>query len=92
MTQKIEKIEAIASNYDVIVFDPQVTSGNDLACDLNSDGVTNNTDVDLAMNQALGSIACTNADLDQNGQCNVVDVQRLIHAVLGNGCRVGSLQ
>jgi hypothetical protein len=59
------------------------------ACDLNSDGSTNVTDVQLAINQALGLNACGAADLDGNGSCDIVDVQRWVNAALGEQCRVG---
>ena len=36
-------------------------------------------------NMALGSTACTN-DLNGDGTCTVVDVQRVINASLGSGC------
>jgi hypothetical protein len=58
-------------------------------CDLNSDGVVNSTDVQLATNQALGTNACGTADLSGDGTCTVVDVQRVINASLGQACRVG---
>jgi hypothetical protein len=57
-------------------------------CDLNGDGLINSTDVQIAINQALGA-ACTNADLVGNGQCNVVDVQRVINASMGASCKTG---
>jgi hypothetical protein len=59
------------------------------SCDLNSDGVVNNTDVQIAIGQALGTSACTTADLLQNGQCSVVDVQRVINASMGGACVTG---
>ena len=34
----------------------------------------NVVDVQLTINQVLGIVPCTNADLQQNGQCNVIDV------------------
>jgi hypothetical protein len=58
-------------------------------CDLNSDGLVNATDVQIAIDQALGITPCTNADLIGNGQCNVVDVQRVINATMGAACKVG---
>jgi len=57
-------------------------------CDLNNDGLVNSLDVGLAIQMALGSIACT-ADLDGNGTCEVVDMQRVANAALGQPCRVG---
>jgi hypothetical protein len=59
------------------------------ACDINHDGVLNISDVQLAINQVLGTNSCTTADLLQNSQCSVVDVQRVIQAVLGGPCIVG---
>ena len=59
------------------------------ACDLNHDGAVNALDVTLAINQALGTSPCSSADLMQTGQCNVIDVQRVIAASLGGTCRVG---
>jgi hypothetical protein len=58
------------------------------SCDLNGDGRVDVTDVALAIQQALGTAACT-GDLDQNGQCNVVDIQRITNAALGQACRLG---
>ena len=60
------------------------------ACDLNSDGLVNVVDVQLAINQVLGISSCTTADIDGNGHCDVVDVQRIINAALGNGCQTGA--
>jgi hypothetical protein len=59
------------------------------ACDLNSDSAVDSLDVQIAVNQVLGTSACGSSDLDQNGRCEVVDVQRVISTALGNGCRVG---
>ncbi len=59
------------------------------SCDLNGDGVVNSLDVQMAINQALGTAACINADLYQSGQCSVVDVQRVINASLGAVCKIG---
>jgi len=60
-----------------------------LTCDLNGDGTINAADIQIATNQALGISPCTNADLLQNGQCSVIDVQRVINASLGGACRIG---
>jgi len=59
------------------------------ACDLNGDGVVNSLDIQIAINQALGVAACGNSALQQAGQCNVVDVQRIINASLGGACLTG---
>jgi hypothetical protein len=60
-----------------------------VSCDLNSDGVINVADVQLAINQALGRAPCTTADVNQDGLCNTVDVQRIINAASGGMCRLG---
>jgi chitodextrinase len=59
------------------------------ACDLNGDGVVNAADVQIAINQALGAVSCSNAALQGNGVCTVVDVQRVINASLGGACVTG---
>jgi hypothetical protein len=59
-------------------------------CDLNTDGVTNVTDVQISVNQALGDATCDTADLDFNGLCNIVDVQRLVNTALGSACVAGN--
>jgi hypothetical protein len=51
--------------------------------DLNLDGVVNNLDVTIAINQALGSASCTNGDVNGDGACNILDVQLVIAAALG---------
>jgi hypothetical protein len=62
------------------------TTPSSNACDLNGDNVVNATDVQLAINQVLGILPCTTADLLHTGQCTVVDVQRVINASLGQAC------
>jgi hypothetical protein len=59
------------------------------ACDLNKDGVVDSSDVQAAVSQALGTVPCTSADLQQIGQCTVVGVQRVISASLGGACLTG---
>lgn len=51
--------------------------------DLNGDGATNVTDVQLVVNRALGIGACGNGDVNGDGACTVVDVQRVVNAALG---------
>lgn len=63
-----------------------VASAQTNACDLNSDGTVNTSDVNLAVNMALGSQPCT-ASLTA-GTCNVVTVQRVVNAGLGQPCVV----
>jgi Bacterial Ig domain/Purple acid Phosphatase, N-terminal domain len=59
------------------------------SCDLNGDGKVDSLDIQLAVSQALGTIPCTTADLQQIGQCTVVGVQRVINASLGGACKTG---
>jgi hypothetical protein len=61
-----------------------------LPCDLNGDGKVDGLDVQSAKNQALGISPCTTADLQHNGTCTVVGVQRVINASLGGACRTGN--
>jgi hypothetical protein len=65
------------------------SSGQAAFCDLNTDGVVNVVDVQLAVNAALGLAPCGFADLAGSGTCNVVDVQRIINAALGFPCLTG---
>jgi len=39
--------------------------------------------VQQSVNQALGMAGCTTGDIDNNGFCNVIDVQRVVNAALG---------
>jgi hypothetical protein len=66
-----------------------ISSGSTVVCDLNGDGSINILDVSIAVNQALGKTACTTADLQMNGKCDVIDVQRIVTASLGGACVVG---
>jgi hypothetical protein len=59
------------------------------SCDVNADGAINIADVQMAINQLLGIVPCATADLQQNGHCDVIDVQRVIIAALGGTCRIG---
>jgi hypothetical protein len=47
-------------------------------------------DVQIAINQAMGTLPCTSADLQQIGQCTVIGVQRVVNASLGGTCRIGN--
>jgi hypothetical protein len=55
------------------------------ACDLNNDGTVNVVDVQLAIDMTLGTLPCT-TNIDGAGLCNVVVVQRIVNAALGQGC------
>jgi len=59
-------------------------------CDINRDGVISAADVTAARDQALGISACSTGDLEPNGRCDVIDVQRVINTVLGQQCRTGN--
>ena len=68
---------------------PSAPGGLSNPCDVNGDGVVNQADVNLAVQAALKTGACT-ADLRHNGTCDVVDVQRIINYMnTGGSCRVG---
>ena len=60
-------------------------NGAQNACDLNNDGSVNATDVNLAVNMALGMTACT-ANIVGAGVCNMVMVQRVLNAVSSGAC------
>ena len=94
-------ISSLATDFDGIVR-PQGTSfdvgayeygqgsgSGKSACDLNADGNVDSVDVQSAISQAIGTTACSNADLVGNGVCSVVDVQRVANAASGQSCRVG---
>ena len=57
-------------------------------CDLNQDGQINVVDVQLATNMALGLIPCT-ATVYASGVCNLVVIQRITNAALGQTCVTG---
>ena len=60
------------------------------ACDLTSDGKVDQSDVQSAINMALGMSSC-NANVFGSGVCNVVVVQRVINASLpGGNCLTGT--
>ena len=59
------------------------------SCDLNDDGFVNALDVQIEVNATLGVVPCGAGDLDGNGRCDVVDLQRLISTLLGSACRIG---
>jgi hypothetical protein len=67
----------------------QTASGIQVSCDVNGDGRVDRADVDAAIQQVLGTAACGSGDLDLNGTCNVVDVQRVINASVGGVCKIG---
>jgi hypothetical protein len=83
---------AITSSAGTLFFtypSTSTTGSSTSACDLNHDGVVNVLDVQISINQVIGTAPCTNADLIGSGVCTVVDVQRVINAVNTGVCKVG---
>lgn len=68
---------------------PSTGSSAPSSCDLNGDGVVNSLDVQLAVNQVVSILGCGNASLQGNGACNVIDVERVVFALLGGACVTG---
>jgi hypothetical protein len=54
-----------------------------IVTDINGDGITNVTDIQIAINQASGAAACTTGDVNKDGVCNVTDVQLVVNRSLG---------
>ena len=77
---------ALATDTRWAIIPRNLSQGPPSPCDLNGDGQVNSLDVQIAVNQALGVTACTNAALITAGVCNILDVQIVINAALGNGC------
>ena len=59
--------------------------GSSNTCDLNLDGLVNNSDVNLAINMALGTAPCT-ARVEGPLTCTVITVQRVVNASQGQTC------
>jgi hypothetical protein len=58
------------------------------ACDVNQDGIVNSTDYNLAASQAIGQSSCA-TDLNGDGVCSIVDVQRVSNAIGTTTCKTG---
>jgi parallel beta-helix repeat protein len=55
-----------------------------MCCDLNSDGKVDISDVQIAINVALGKTDCTPPyDINRDGVCNVTDIVRIVNVALG---------
>lgn len=54
-------------------------------CDVNGNTQTDVSDVQLEVNMAIGASSCT-GDINVDGSCNVIDVQRVVIAALGGTC------
>ena len=57
-----------------------------MPCDVNHDGVIDDTDMQLAIDQALQKAPCGTADIDKDAKCTVIDVQRVVNAAHGGAC------
>lgn len=55
-------------------------------CDVNGSGATDVGDVQLSINQAIGTAPCSSADINLDGLCTVIDVQRIVNNALGGAC------
>jgi hypothetical protein len=56
---------------------------------LNQDRAVNIVDVQLMVDQILSGQPPPASDITGDGQVNVVDLQRIVLAVLGYGCIIG---
>ena len=77
---------ALATDTRWAIIPRTIAQGGPSPCDLNGDGQVNSLDVQIALNQALGTPACTNGDVNKDGVCNILDVEIVINAALGNPC------
>jgi hypothetical protein len=64
-----------------LALSPNLTVGS--TTDLNGDGITNVTDIQISVNQAAGGAACGSGDVNKDGVCNVADVQLVVNRSLG---------
>jgi hypothetical protein len=55
-------------------------------CDINGSGGADASDVQQCVNQFTGAVSCSSADIDLDGQCTVVDIQRVVNNALGFTC------
>ena len=55
----------------------------EISGDINGDGHTNASDIQLVINAALGLDVDYNCDISSDGTVNAIDVQLVINAVLG---------
>jgi hypothetical protein len=82
----------VGSDFEAVddsVFMVNANTAQAATCDLNDDGVVNSADVAIAVNAAAGLGSCGAGDLDGNGSCDAMDLQRVINAALGGPCRIG---
>ncbi len=68
----------------VVVGIRKIEGGDEIATDIDGDGIVNAVDVQLVVNGALGiDIAPFDADVNSDGEVNAVDAQLVINAALG---------
>jgi hypothetical protein len=82
----------VGSDFEAVddsTFMVNANTGQAATCDLNDDGVVNSTDVQIAVSAAIALAPCHAGDLDGNGHCDAVDVQRVINAATSGTCRIG---
>lgn len=82
---RIQVVSASASGLVVTISNTTASP-----CDLNQDGAVNIVDVQSSVNRAIGIIPCGIGDLDGSGSCTVIDLMRVVNAVLGGACVTGS--
>jgi len=73
------------NDFEVVPLGWKPAGGTASPCDVNGDQATNAVDVQLEVNQVLAVSSCT-ADINKDGRCTVVDVQRVSNAAAGHGC------
>jgi hypothetical protein len=54
-------------------------------CDVNRDGVTNDGDIQVVINEVLGVIPPI-SDINRDGVVNILDLMLYVNAALGGGC------
>jgi hypothetical protein len=62
------------------------TAGNSVPCNVTGDQTTSVADLQMMLNEALGTAPAAN-DLNGDGVVNVVDIQKVIEALFGLGCQ-----
>ena len=74
-------VNSAGANVEISTTTASGTVGN--VFDVNKDGAVNVTDVQLAVNQALGIAACSSGNVNGDAACNVTDVQLVVNKALG---------
>lgn len=78
-------------NFAEIQYSPPSLSSSQspapLSCDLNQDGVVNILDVQIMVDEVLGTLPCT-SKLDGTTGCDNADVQIVLAAALGGACTI----